>query len=729
MPRFLYLAPSLASLLFFSTSAAAQASREAARTSVQRDSLRRDSVAQALRPFSVRATRSTQSAFTAPLAITRIERGDLAGRSGYGLNDAMRHVPGALVQSRYGTSDVRIVIRGFGARGAGDRSNAGTSRGIRVLLDGMPETEPDGRTAFDNIDMGASEGLEVIRSNASSLWGNAAGGVINVSTVPLIDRAFSSLQVQSGSYGLTRYIAQMGAPMGEGGVTYASLVNTTFGGWRANSDARRVIANIGMAAPVGTKTKVRLHLTGTNNLFHVPGPLTAEQIAANPVQANATYDSRDERRYNRLARLGAVVEHRIDDRQSLSAMAYINPKFLQRSERGTFRDFTRYHGGANLAYNRLDTLSSTLANRVTVGLDQAYQDGAILFYSLSPTGGRGTTLNDNKKEGAYNSGLFVENELVVKDRLGLTVGARADVIAYYYQNFIRPKTNASRNFSQVTPKLGASWRLSPTHTLYANLGGGVEAPAGNETDPASTFGQDTVTALNPLLEPIRSFTYELGTKQVLAVGDGNGWLQSISYDAATYLTHVTNEIVPYRGGRFYFTAGRARRIGAELGARAQARGGVRLEQSVTLSRNSYRSYRVDSVHYGRPGAFADYSGNRIVGIPDWFYTSTLTWAPARAPRGLQLQAGMQGTGGYFADDANAVRVPESHILTATVRADRLLSVGDLTVQGFLTVDNAADRRWIGSAFLNPDVVNGKPLAFEPGMPRTVLLSFTVSRGR
>ena len=163
--------------------------------------------------------------------------------------------------------------------------------------------------------------------------------------------------------------------------------------------------------------------TGTNNLVHVPEPLSAEQIAANPVQANATYDSRDERRYNRLARLGAVVEHRIDDRQSLSAMAYINPKFLQRSERGTFRDFTRYHGGANLAYNRLDTLSSTLANRVTVGLDQAYQDGAILFYSLSPTGGRGTTLNDNKKEGAYNSGPFVENELVVKDRLGLTVGA------------------------------------------------------------------------------------------------------------------------------------------------------------------------------------------------------------------------------------------------------------------------------------------------------------------
>ena len=88
------------------------------------------------------------------------------------------------MQARYGTSDVRIAIRGFGARGAGDRSNAGTSRGVRVLLDGMPETEPDGRTSFDNIDLASAEGIDVIRSNASALWGNAAGGVISVSTVP-----------------------------------------------------------------------------------------------------------------------------------------------------------------------------------------------------------------------------------------------------------------------------------------------------------------------------------------------------------------------------------------------------------------------------------------------------------------------------------------------------------------------------------------------------------------
>ena len=691
---------------------------------------RRDSLARTLAPFSIRATRSSQSSFGAPLAITRVDRAQFASKSGFGLNDALGTVPGVLVQSRYGTSDVRIAIRGFGARGAGDRSNAGTSRGVRVLLDGMPETEPDGRTAFDNIDLAVAEGVEVIRSNASALWGNAAGGVINVSTAPSIDRPYSSVQYQSGSYGLQRYIAQTGTPVGDrGGVAYVSFANTTFDGWRRNADARRVLVNAGIAAPVGDKTNLRVNLTGSNNLFHVPGPLNAAQVAADPRQANATYDSRDERRYNRLARLGASVEHTIDARQSLSALVYINPKYLQRSERGTFRDFTRYHGGANVAYNRRDSVTPTVRNRLTAGIDQAYQDGAILFYSLSPTAGRGTTLRDNKREGAYNSGIFLEDELTLHDRLAITLGLRGDAIAYSYQNFILPLTNASRTFAQVTPKLGVSYRLSPTHTVYANMGGGVEAPAGNETDPASTFGQDTVTALNPLLEPIRSFTYEVGTRRILTVGDGTGFVSSLSYDAAAYLTTVQNEVVPYRGGRFYFTAGSAQRTGAELAVTALAKGGLRLEHSLTLSRNRYTDYVVDSVHYGKPGATADYSDNRIVGLPDWFYGSTLAWAPPEAPRGVAAQVGMQGTGGYWADDANTVRIAAAHILSASLRADRLLQLGDATVKAFVTVDNLTNRRWIGSAFLNPDVVNGTPLAFEPGMPRTIMLSFSVSRGR
>lgn len=153
-----------------------------------RDTSQSDSVPVLLTPITVTTSRAGGDQFSLPLALSQIPRLEMFGANGYGLDRALSLVPGVIAQSRYGTSDVRITIRGFGARGAGDRSNAGTSRGIRVLLDGFPETEPDGRTSFDDIDLATASQVEVVRSNASAEWGNAAGGVVSVSTTPVFAR-------------------------------------------------------------------------------------------------------------------------------------------------------------------------------------------------------------------------------------------------------------------------------------------------------------------------------------------------------------------------------------------------------------------------------------------------------------------------------------------------------------------------------------------------------------
>ncbi|HNC49949.1 MAG TPA: Plug domain-containing protein, partial [bacterium] len=98
---------------------------------------------------TITSTRVPESIIEVPLAVSVIDRKEFDTKRGFGMNDAMIHIPGVLAQSRSGGTDLRISIRGFGTRGAGDRSNAGTSRGIRVLLNGLPLTEPDGRTALD----------------------------------------------------------------------------------------------------------------------------------------------------------------------------------------------------------------------------------------------------------------------------------------------------------------------------------------------------------------------------------------------------------------------------------------------------------------------------------------------------------------------------------------------------------------------------------------------------
>ncbi|MEP7383664.1 MAG: TonB-dependent receptor, partial [Gemmatimonadota bacterium] len=501
----------------------------------------------------------------------------------------------------------------------------------------------------------------------------------------------------------------------------------TFDGYRAASSSRRGLLNLGYTATLGDGTDLGVFAMGSNNFFNVPGPLTRAEAEADPEQANATYAARRERRFNRLGRLGASIAHRFGTANEIGGMLYVNPKYLQRSERGTFRDFTRYHTGGNVTFQNSATLAPGVRSRLLAGTDVAYQDGAILFYSLTASGERGTTLRDNKREGAANFGAFVTGELDLGEQWTASLGGRYDDIRYIARSFITPALNDQRSFHQVTPKLGVTFRASPMHTFYANLGGGVEAPAGNETDPVGTFGQDTLYGINPLLDPIRSMTVEVGTKQIVL--SGSGLLRQLSYDVAAYQTNVQNEIVPYRGGRFYLTAGEARRRGLELGVDARAAGGFLVETALTFSNNTYQKYLVDSVHYNpaKAGVFADYSGNKIVGIPDVFGSLTVGIAPA-ALRGVALRVVTQGFGKYYADDANQVAVPGYAIVGTTLSLDRPISLGGgVGVRGFLAINNLGDRRYLASAFLNPDLVNGVPVAFEPGLRRSVVLSLSLAR--
>ena len=192
---------------------------------------------------------------------------------------------------------------------------------------------------------------------------------------------------------------------------------------------------------------------------------------------------------------------------------------------------------------------------------------------------------------------------------------------------------------------------------------------------------------------------------------------------------MRNEIVPYRGGRFYFTAGRAQRNGAELSWSARASSGAFAQGAFTASRNRYRTYTVDSVHYGKPGAVADYGGNRVVGIPDAIASLELG-AEVPGARALRLKGGLDHAGRYFADDANAVRVPGYTTLSLTAELwQPVVTPSGWGIRGFVSVANITDRRYIGSAFLNPDRVNGVPVAFEPGSPRSLVVSLTVGRLR
>ena len=126
----------------------------------------------------ITVTRAPEPLDRVPYAVGVLDRNALQrGQQTLGVDEALNNLPGVVVSNRYNFSlDQRISIRGFGSR-----SNFGV-RGLKILLDGVPQTLPDGQSQLTNVDFANIERTEVLRGASSSLYGNASGGVISLRT-------------------------------------------------------------------------------------------------------------------------------------------------------------------------------------------------------------------------------------------------------------------------------------------------------------------------------------------------------------------------------------------------------------------------------------------------------------------------------------------------------------------------------------------------------------------
>jgi iron complex outermembrane receptor protein len=692
-----------------------------------------DSAKVIAKDITVSALRQPEQNLEVPLAVTIIDLRDIQLKRGYGIDDILQHVPGVLVQNRSGNQDLRISIRGFGARGAGERSNAGTTRGIRVLVDGIPETEPDGRTALDFINPLSIQSAEILRSNSSALFGNASGGVISFSTVPKETDTKWTLQSQIGSFGLQQYTVQARG-MTNLGLLYATIGKSSFDGWRAQSQSDALQISAGFVNQTSARTKIGVHILAGNVNFQIPGPLNLEQYLNDPSMSadtstfNPTFIQRNERRNNTSGRIGLTIDHALTETLSLSAMTYLQSKFLQRSERNTFRDFTRYHTGGNAILKSINQLTPSIHSLFMAGIDYQYQDGAILFYNLI-NGNRGNILRTNKREGAQNLGFFLQEEMMFDDEISLILGGRYDKISYYNAIYIDGAqsvfTSEDKNFERFTPKVGLTWRIHEDMSLYANIGGGIEVPAGNETDPPASLSSFVI---NPLLKPIESTSLELGYKLQTQSANWLGIGQAeVKSDIAIYTIATINDIISYAGGRFYFSAGKTERIGFEFSHAVHWKNGLSINLSLTTSKNTYINYVIDSIVDGTKtgSSFIDYSNNEIAGIPSLFGTAQVKYVPEMI-QGLQFGLDYRYFGKYYADDANTLQVDPFGVIDCFISYDLAMSESfDVKVFGRLM--NVLDATYMSGVWINPERPKiAAPAFIEPGLPRNVSLGITLS---
>jgi outer membrane receptor protein involved in Fe transport/serine/threonine protein kinase len=672
------------------TRAEAQGSRPAA------DSARADSAARRLVPVRVEVTRQATTLDRAPWAVGAQEVRDLRrGQATVGIDEALANIPGVVVSNRYNAAvDQRLSIRG-----AGSRANFGL-RGVKVLLDGIPQSLPDGQSQLTNIDLAAIGRVEVLRGAASSLYGNGSGGVIAfTSDLSAPDPLTVSLRALSGSFGLAKTQARLSARAGRT-VGALSVSRTTTDGFRqfSASDVRQLAAALDRAVSATTTLELRAAHAETPTAFN-PGALTAAEWAANPDSAAANNIRRGARRAV-TQRQASVRLRGTTGEATWSASVYAQGRTVDNplatappapagATNGIYSTIDRRVTGARLDVAR--PLPGAWRPRLAAGIDlQRARDDRRNWRATAGARALPTdTLLLSQGETVTGLGPFAQLELAPTAAVTISLGGRYDRIGFAVADRFTgdgDDDSGARTMQAWSGHVGAVWRAWEWLTPYTNVATAFETPTTTELNARP----DGLGGFNPDLGPQRIRTVEVGARG--AVG------ARLTYDVAVFDAAAADALVQYleAGGRAFFrNAGRTRSRGAELGVHLTLAPWVTLQGAWTRADYTFRTYRVPSATLAAP-ALDTLDGRRLAGVP----RTTARLGARLSPGAFTLDVDHTLQAALWADDRNTLRVPGWGRGQLNVRAAWRGRVMGVAAEPFLAAQNALDTRYVGAVTLN-----------------------------
>ena len=631
------------------------------------------------------------------------------------LSENLASVPGLQIQNRQNyAQDLQISVRGFGSR-----STFGV-RGIRMYVDGIPATMPDGQGQTSNIDIGSIDHIDVLRGPFSALYGNSSGGVINVETQT--GQQPPTLEASSwyGSYGSWRNSIKASGATGDG--THAGDVNYTVSasrftthGYRDHSSAQKNLGN----AKLGVRIDDVSTLTLLFNSVHVeaqdPGGLTAAQWKANPRQVASNVLLYNARKTVDQTQAGLHYQRQLGENDDLSVMMYAGerettqyqsiPKAVQQraGHPGGVISLARHYQGIDTRWTHRDALFSVPLT-LTAGLDyetmsenrKGYQN-----FSGNTLGVQGDTRRDERNL-MWNLDPYLQTAWQLTDKLSLDAGVRLSTVNFdandHYVTADDPDDSGNRRYHRWLPAAALNYAIDNSWNTYVSAGRGFETPTLNEL----SYRSATQSGLNLNLKPATSETFEVGTKKRI----GNGLIT-----AALFQTDTKNEIVSdasYEGRTSYKNAGETRRRGLELGLDQEFGDSWRFKAAWTLLDARYRSNACGT---------ESCDGNRIPGIARNMAYAGLAYAP---DQGWYAGADVRYMSDIMADDENDVKAPS--YTTVGLNSGYKWLVQNWTLDLFGRVDNLFDRNYIGSVIVNES--NGR--YYEPAPGRNYSVGLTVS---
>lgn len=652
----------------------------------------------------VEATRTDTTYLQTPASVFRIDTPQVDTSSQVNLTEVVKGIPSLQLRNRENyAQDLQLSMRGFGAR-----STFGV-RGIRLYVDGIPATMPDGQGQTSNIDLSSLDHVEVLTGPFSSLYGNSSGGTILTSTKEGQGKDSIELSYSGGSHDKSRAgLVLQGGAKGANEPSYvisSSYFDTD--GYREHSGAEKVLNNAKLSWNLVDGSKINWVTNYVKIHADDPQGLNRDQWNANPKQQVPFLKQFNVRKDIEQTQTGVTWSKPINDKNELHAMAYLGnrqvtqyqsiPKSTQDASinhAGGVIDFERDYYGADFRWTGKELLPNTTVS-VGVALDAMDEDrkGFENFNLVNgqPSYGVKGNLRRDEDNTLWNIDPYLQASWQFLPTWRLDTGVRYSNVHYKSKdNYLSNGDDSGKtDYDKVLPSAALSWQIVPELMAYVSYAKGFETPTFTEM----AYRPDGESGFNFDLTASTSDTYETGLKSQNQFGD---------FTLAVFQTKTKDDIVSAgnSNGRSTFrNADKTLREGVEFAWNKK------LWRDLTATASySYLDATFDADIPALGNIAQISSGNAIPGIAKNQAYASLAWQPSH---GLYGGVDVQYMDKVYVNDTNSDAAPSYSVTSANVGYAWVM--GDWKVNSFARVDNLFDKKYAGSVIVN----DGNSRYFEP----------------
>ncbi len=652
----------------------------------------------------VEATRTDTGYLQTPASVFRIEAPQVDSSSQVNLTEVVKGIPSLQIRNRENyAQDLQLSMRGFGAR-----STFGV-RGIRLYVDGIPATMPDGQGQTSNIDLSSLDHVEVLTGPFSSLYGNSSGGTILTSTKEGQGKDSIELSYSGGSHDKSRVgLVLQGGAKGANEPSY--IISSSYfdtDGYREHSGAEKVLNNAKLSWNLDDGSKINWVTNYVKIHADDPQGLTHDQWNANPKQQVPFLKQFNVRKDIEQTQTGVTWSKPINDKNELYAMAYLGnrqvtqyqsiPKSTQDASinhAGGVIDFERNYYGADFRWTGKELLPNTTLS-VGVALDAMDEDrkGFENFNLVNgqPSYGVKGNLRRDEDNTLWNIDPYLQASWQFLPTWRLDTGVRYSNVHYKSEdNYLSNGDDSGKtDYDKVLPSVALSWQILPELMAYVSYAKGFETPTFTEM----AYRPDGQSGFNFDITASTSDTYETGLKSQNQLGD---------FTLAVFQTKTKDDIVSAgnSNGRSTFrNADKTLREGVEFAWNKKL-----WRDLIATASYSYLDATFDADIPALGNIAQISSGNAIPGIAKNQAYASLAWQPSH---GLYGGVDVQYMDKVYVNDTNSDAAPSYSVTSANVGYAWVM--GDWKVNSFARVDNLFHKKYAGSVIVN----DGNSRYFEP----------------